>query len=299
MRFDISVGGIKIETLSSLDECIKGVDGYETVDNGWCYAPRRKVVNLGGGEGLRPYPSRVFGLPKTHRISHSVCDGPAHIEYLIWILGFINGMQLTSTEAGFLDAAPVVAGKYHDIVWQGKSEEVVLAYAEKFWKNNIRSSVICNRLCAVIHNLFLSQRPQLLDFETFIHCYIALEGCFGIWCKLNNKSSRSFTHDKRIQEMCVAYKCVVPDWANPANNKVSKRRNDTLHDGLFFEAPLGYEIYDGNDRSAQDNRNELLEMQCLISRLICAILELPCNDYIESHVGTRMRYGVLVQSDGA
>ncbi len=89
---------------------------------------------MSGAVTEQPYSARVFGLPMTHVLEHQSADSDENVNFLIWCLGFLLGLRLTNTEAGFLDATPIKAGTLHDIVWFGKdSIPKALGFADQFW----------------------------------------------------------------------------------------------------------------------------------------------------------------------
>ena len=70
----------------------------------------------------RTYAARIFGLPKTHSITHAAPDSVDHVEFHVWGLSFFTGMRLTTTEAGFVDATPIKPGKLVDFVLLNRLE---------------------------------------------------------------------------------------------------------------------------------------------------------------------------------
>ena len=65
----------------------------------------------------------------------------------------------------------------------------------------------------------------------------------------------------------------------------SPARNDTFHEAIFFDGPLGFASYDGNLRSAEQE-NTLLQMEALVCRLLVAILGKPGVGYVKTSVNT-------------
>jgi len=61
-----------------------------------------------------------------------------------------------------------------------------------------------------------------------------------------------------------------------------------LHEGLFFDEPLGFQGFGGDILS----KHILVEMTALVSRFIVALLELPATDYIRSPISSRQNEGV-------
>jgi hypothetical protein len=97
---NFSVGEITVSTLPGWTaEKFAEIEKDIGVD-GWIYAPPERVSGLFGKESEMPYPSRVFGLPKTHSLAHATASDPEHLSFLVWMFGFIIGMRLTDTKAG-------------------------------------------------------------------------------------------------------------------------------------------------------------------------------------------------------
>lgn len=285
---DFSVGDITVSTLLGLDEKRKGVEEDDFVEKDWIYTPPQRVRGLLGEESEMPYPARVFGLAKTHTLTHATATDREHLSFLVWMFGFITGMRLTDTEAGFLDATPIKTGTLHDIVWLQHSERRALGFADAFWRKH--GSKISKVLSGVVHALFLSRKPLLLDFEELLYVYTAIDGCHAVWSAMNGKKPTFVPHGQRLETLCVELKTCTPTWIKD----VVAARNDTLHEAIFFGEPLGFAVLGGNDLQARRPGNIILEMQNLVSRFVCAILELPCPDYICSPVNTRGRRGVTL-----
>lgn len=149
------------------------------------------------------------------------------------------------------------------------------------------------RVTAVIHALFLAQYPQNLPFERFQYLYMALDACFKLVFVKEGQKPRC-SHAERIQWMCKKFDIPVPDWAkntSSAPSSLSVVRNDTFHEALFFDGPLGFSIYGGNQPAA-GRSNVPLQMQALICRLLIVILGNPESSYVKTPVDTRQRYSL-------
>ncbi|MDR6694029.1 hypothetical protein [Stenotrophomonas sp. 1337] len=165
-----------------------------------------------------PYPSRVFGLPKTHVLTLHQSTNPLDLEFVVWCLAFFLGMPLTTTEAGFLDAAPTKPGKLVDFgLTRPGDEGDAIGLALGFLNAEPGDSRAPKRVAAVIHALFLSQYPQSLPFEGFQYFYMALDGCFQL-ISAKGGIERPRSHGERIQWMCAMFDMPVPDWARHATS---------------------------------------------------------------------------------
>jgi hypothetical protein len=288
-EWDEKYGPISIATLPNLKESIEGVYASKSIYKDWLYAPPQILKDVFNNRAYQlPYASRIFGLPKTHVIRHENAAGPEHLSFLVWCLGFFVGMRLTTTEAGFLDATPLKSGALTDFVLSHQKLAPAVALTELFWQTHCIHHRRTKNIEGIIHALFLSEYPQYLQFERFTHLYTALDACYALTKSLLQGSK--LTHAERIQWTCQQFSMQVPSWAQPANQKtqVSVVRNDTLHEALFFEEPLGFAVYGGS----QATDKVPLEMQALVCRLLVALLGDPDNEYVKTPVNTRQRFGL-------
>lgn len=292
---DIDTDRFSVRTLTTLQESIAAVTKDPCTVKDWIYSGAQGHLDVFSGKArLMPYAARVFGMPKTHVLTLHQSTNPLDLEFIVWCLAFFLGMPLTTTEAGFLDAAPTKPGKLVDFVLTRPCDESdAIGLALDFLNAEPADSRAPKRVAAVIHALFLSHNPQSLPFERFQYLYMALDGCFQlISAKGGVKLPRS--HGERIQWMCAAFDMPVPDWARHATttpSSLSVVRNNAFHEGLFFGEPLGFSIYGGNQPAA-DPGNTPLQMQALVSRLLVAILGKPEASYVKSPVNTRQLHGL-------
>ena len=294
-NLDFAAGDVTISTLDALEVKIKDVTESGRVEHGWYYSPPAAVKDIMSGVmRTLPYNGRVFRMPKTHALYHATSTDPEHLSFLVWVLGFVLGIRLSETEAGFLDATPIDPGTLHDIVWLSESESRALAIADTFWRLNSSNSRIPKGVAGIIHSLFLSQMPTLLDFEKFTYLYIALDGCHFVWSAMNGQRPTIVRHSDRIANLCSAFQCTIPDWADAKTGTVASYRNETLHEGLFFDEPLGFRIYRDSSSVSESasQRNVLLEMKYLVCRLLCGLVGFNDYGYIRSAINTRQQQGV-------
>lgn len=285
----ITTGPISITPLPDLEETLADMRDADGIDGDWIYAPLHRTRDfLSGKVTEQPYPSRVFGLPKTHRIEHSAAAALEHLDFHIWGLSFFTGMRLTMTEAGFLDATPIKPGKLVDFVLLCDLA-LAIDLVERFWTDNAAIPQRARLVAAAIHALFLAQGPQLLQFERFIYCYTALDACFALAADLN-PPPRKPSHAARLQWMCDQFGMPTPAWAVPApraSSPIAAIRNATMHEALFMGEPLGFALH-----GPGNGQNITLEMEALICRLLVALIGAPGAAYVTSRVNTRARHGL-------
>lgn len=287
---DIDVGSVSIRTLPNLDATVSAVVASEETEDGWRYAPPRRIRDIISDEiRTSPYSKRVFCLPKTHTLEHAAAEGNAHLEFHIWVLSFFLGTRLTTTEAGFLDATPIQSGKLVDFVLLGRSVERAIELAECFWSANRSEPRNAQRFAGAVHALFLGQYRQALQFERFIYLYTAIDACYAL-TKALRCPKESEKYGKRIEWMCNELGVATPTWARAAGNgssNISALRNNAVHEALFAGEPFGFAVRGDGMRG-----NLTLEMTALVCRLLVALIGGADNHYLRSPVNTRQLQGL-------
>ncbi|MEN6541787.1 hypothetical protein [Parvibaculum sp.] len=283
------VGEVSIKPLPNFEDTTRGYEAWADVEAGWIYAPMMERRSFDGYVHPLPYPSRVFGLPKTHEISIASSEDREQLEFHVWVLSFFVGMRLTTTEAGFVDATPAVPNKLFDFIVGHSDIERSIELAERFWRKHRNKPVLAKRLTAAIHALLLAQYPQALQYEQFIHLYAALDACYAIVESVFGPTQR-IIHAKRTQWMCEQLKLDTPEWAKgleapSANAEVAALRNAAIHEALFVGEPLGFAI-----RRTESASDITLEMTALVCRILVSILDGGPSQYLASPVNTRQRY---------
>lgn len=282
---NLSSGAIRILTLPDLETTVADLKSSQEVEKDWIYAGPQLVHHLGVGVLQRPYSARVFGLPKTHAIVHSAAEGQDHLHFHLWALSFFTGTRLSSTDAGFVDATPIKRGKLVDFGIQDQGLLEALARADNFWIRHRSSPERARLFKAAVHALFLSQNPQLFQFEEFILLYTAIDACFALAKSIKSPTKKPSSHADRIKWMCCLFEMPIPPWADPAlGTEVAILRNATMHEALFMGEPLGFAVHGTGTKV-----NITHEMRGLICRLIVALLGGENSEYVRTSVNTRQR----------
>ena len=278
---DIRTGDISVTTLPDLGQVVGNIRVFAGIVGDWLYAP-----------SSAGRPNRIFSLPKTHVLTHENADSLDHLEFLVWCFSFFVGMRVTTAEAGFLDATPIKSGTLTDFRLSNRGLGDAISLAESFWQKHRSNQRDVKRIIGIINALFLSQYPSYLQFEEFIYLYTALDACYALAASVSPPPSK-LNHAGRIEWICQNFGMKTPNWATPGasnSTEISAARNDTLHEALFFEEPLGFAIYGGNKPSQQGNIT--LEMQALVCRLLIALLGKPNCDYVTSPVNMRQIFSL-------
>lgn len=288
--YNVTTERFSIQTLANFEENLERIKNDPNLQKDWIYpGPALQHDFITGKTRALPYTARIFSLPKTHVLtlfkSHNIDD----LDFVVWCLSFFTGMRLTITEAGFLDATPIKQGKLVDFVLSDCTLEDIINLALDYIEPELENFRPTKRVIAAIHTLFLSQFPQNLPFERFQYLYMALDTCFKI-IATKSKPNKKLNHAQRIQWMCEKFDIPIPSWATTNDDKsdISIVRNDTIHEALFFDEPLGFSIYGGNQPTT-NSANILLQMQHLVCRLLVAILGKPDTHYVKTSVESRQR----------
>lgn len=178
---EIDAGEITIRSLPNREAAVGDLRDEAGIEKDWIYAPAQRSRDfMTGAVDEKSYSSRVFGLPKTHTITHRQAENEDHLTFHLWSLSFFTGLRLTATEVGFLDATPLKPGKLVDFVLLGDSLFASVELAERFWSANLATPRQAQRFAAAVHALFLAQYPPALQFERFLYLYAALDACFAL-----------------------------------------------------------------------------------------------------------------------
>lgn len=284
---EVDIDHITIRTLPDISDKVAWLPNSNLIVRNWFYPPLQKTREIAGGIIEQPYPSRIFGLAKTHTLSHAISDGPDHTEFLVWALSFFVGMRLTTTPMGFLDATPTKPGTLVDFSLPYKNLPHALKLSERFWELNKSKPLQIRRWIASVHALFISQFPQSLEFEKFIYLYGAIDACFSLMKDQILKTKKAVSHNQRIDWMCRHFNIPTPIWADASKgaSKISEIRNSTLHESLFLDAPLGFA-----SKTMTRIQGLTLEMKALLCRLLVALIGDEDNDYVRSPTNTRQRF---------
>ncbi|MCF1957971.1 hypothetical protein L1K40_25690 [Escherichia coli] len=295
---NIEFDGLSISTLPNLNEIVKRISNHPQTYKDWCYAnPACRHEFVSDKTKNLPYPKRVFSLPKTHSIKSNLSQ--SEYDFFIWSLSFFTGMRLTSTEAGFLDSTIIKPDVLFDFTTQ-VNPTIKLSYNYAKNENNARK---LKNISSIIHCLFLSKNPQSLPFEKFQYLYYALDGCFKVislgykFTKLDPKPN----HTKRITWCCDKLGIPTPDFVTIQSElyTVSKIRNETMHEALFYGEPLGFAVSEDNASSKSNQVAFLLirNMERLVCRMIVSIFNLSNSKYAQAPIKSESRAKHLLTFD--
>lgn len=295
--YDVTTPEFSIQTLPDHEATVAVITSHSDVSKDWIYSGAQQQRDfMSGVVRSMPYSARVFGLPKTHVLTLGKSRSREDLDFVVWCLSFFAGMRLTTADAGFLDATPIKPGALVDFVLSRCALTDAVQLALDYLDAERSDPRAPKRVAAVVHALFLAQRPQNLPFEEFQYLYMALDACFSLVSAKEPRKPQVF-HADRIRWMCDKFGMPVPQWAastTPGSTALAPIRNDAFHEALFFDEPLGFAVFGGNQATA-DYGSVTLQMQAVVCRLLVAILGCSGIDYVRTPADTRQRHALSLR----
>lgn len=276
-----------IKSLPNRELCAQNVISHNAVIDGWYYASLIERSSQSGK--MASPPGRIFDLPKTHTITVIYPLNEEDVKFIIWWLSFFLGFRLTTDVYGFLDATPVKRRKVNDFVIDHRSIKAGLDLVIDFIDKHRADKSSLKRVEAIINALFMAQNPQNLCFERFQYLYMALDACYRQAYSAFCPGKKDIKHDGRIEWLCKQFNILPPTWIKK-QGKCSKSllasiRNDAIHEALFFNEPLGFSVFGGNNQP--DNEGIILQMENIVSRVLVALIGKPSAQYVSTPYDTR------------
>ena len=280
---EIETNRFSITTKPELGEIVQSLANHEHTVQGWIYSGPHINYDLIKGKQAMPYPARLFGLPQTPILALSGDQVKDRVDFLLWCISFLLGMRLTSMPMAYIDATPLRPRVLNDFAMTMNERDEAI---DRFigFHDRATNPVTLKRVAAAIHALFIAQNPKNFPFDRFQYYYMALDTCYRLTEDMtDHKPPRS--HALRIKWTCEYFGMPTPWWAqgNPTGSgtPLSDIRNGTIHEGLFFDEPLGFARYGGNEPAEKDKR-VIMEMRGVVCRLLIAILGMPEARYVKT-----------------
>ncbi len=294
-HIEIDCSAVTIKTLDTLEADVLRVGKSIQVYDDWMYAPPASRRDMFSGEVTKkPFPDRIFGLPKTHSIEvrgQDTSDAKAHALFTVWCLSFFVGMRLTNSETGFIDTTPIKEGRLVDFDVQISDLNKILGTCNNFYFSN-SSNNSPNVLCSAIHSFFIGQNKQYMEYERFKYYYLSIDACFRVAIE-TSQAKPPKTHADRLEWMCSLHGISCPSWARSSGGQgsiLSAIRNELFHEATWNQKPLGFRPI-----TQHSPKNLNLELRALLGRIIVAQLGIQTKHYVSSPTDTRSRYPLDVR----
>jgi hypothetical protein len=281
---DEQFGPVSIQTLPNLDHEVSLLEQCEFVHDRWFYAPREVWVDVDTGErDERPNTRRLFSLPMTHLIEGDGTNDESHLLFIVRCLGFFVGMRLSSGFNDFVDNTPIRKGQLCDFLYSKREMNLFVNKVDAFW--NCYGQCLANRIATIIHLNQMGQRRNLLNYESFVHLYMAVDAVYRVYLEMSTSVGKAPSHAERVLWLCEKLGIPTPSWASMMENKseLSIERNFVFHEGQTKNGKtVGYSIID---------QYMLYEMANFISRALFSLLHVKCL-YSKTPVNTRQTHGL-------
>lgn len=266
---------IEIKPLWDIDESLSWFYNEARVCKGWLY-PEDQSCDQNSQEKINnkhcTVPVKWFSLEPTHSITIYPYDSEK-LKFLILCLGFINGIYLTPAGYYFLEKVPYKQGVLTDVVPTKGDIEKGLTICSNFYDRNPEQR---KGIFSVLH-WFLNAQSYAFPWDRFDAQYKVLDGLYKI-SRLNSPN-----HASRAIALAEKFNVITPDWAkiNGKSSKLSKLRNDLVHEAIYAGQPIGYNHPD---------ENYDLYFRRFNAKLIAATLGFQ-SYYIQSNPNDRQTYG--------
>lgn len=256
--------GFKINPVSEFDGILTQFYQSMNVSNGWFYGPEEKLkkTSLENKKFEKRGPINCcsfFQINPTHKIiSETYSDD--HLRFLILCYGFLQGLYLTPEGYSYLGRTAYEPGKLNGLFLMGSDYVNGMECVNRFYISS--NDEQRNQMFSSIHWFLLGQ-GYYFDWDKFDAQYKVLDGLYKL------SGIRAPNHASRPIELAIKYNITLPHWAEldstGKKSKLSKLRNELVHEAKFGGHPIGYSFPD-EDYS--------LEFTSFNTKLISAMLDI-------------------------
>lgn len=276
----------KICLVPEFDDLLKHFEETALVSNGWFYGPQ-KVLRKSSKEDRKfkaPSPvicSSFFRMNSTHEITSSKFYTDDQYRFLILGYGFLQGLYLTPEGYSYLGRTAYELGKLNGLRLSEDDYVNGMACINKFYINS--SDDDRNQMFACMHWFLIGQSYEF-DWDIFDAHYKVLDGIWNLSgiAEENKRKKRNYIpHPKRPVKLAEKYKLKPPRWVEldgDGKSKLSKQRNELVHEATYDGQPIGYSYPDENYR---------LEFRSFNTKLIAAALGID-SPYIHAEPSHRI-----------
>ncbi len=270
--------GFRIAPVSDFYSIFENFKSSVSVSNGWFYGPKTELFKSANEKRLFSSKSLVvhssfFLMNPTHEIVSSKHYDNDHLRFLILGYGFLQGLYLTPKDYLYLNRTACEPGKLNGLRLFGEDYINGMECINRFY---IRSNEEQrNQMFACIHWYLIGQSYQF-DWERFDAQYKVLDGIYRL------SGVKAKNHAGRPVELAKKYSLRLPLWAeldvSKKYSKLSKQRNELVHEARYGGCPIGY---------AYPDENYNLEFKSFNTKLIAAVLGID-TPYLQAEPNFRI-----------
>jgi len=260
---------VVVESLPDLATRVTAVQNAVTKIDRWLYADSS---------------SPLVRVPATHSLSLTEpgVEGRRDTEFLVFVLGLMEGLHLIPEDWAHLYRAPTSCGTLNDCVCSPAELGPVLDRTQRRW---VGWSVKARKVAYGALFWLLSCRAYHYEFERFTGLYMVLDALYQLHQLGGGRKAPK--HGERAQVMCTEYDVPVPAWARSdgSTSALAQIRNELFHEARYGGVPLGH-------AKPSTPPHLVLEVAGLCSRLMFALLNVDCKYvHTSAEFGTGARVG--------
>ena len=262
-------------------------DFYETarVSNGWFYGTEIELSKSADEKdefkaNAAVINSSFFYMSPTHEITSTENYSNDHLRFLILCYGFLQGLYLTPEGYSYLGHTAYEPSKLNGMRLSNDDYVSGMESINRFYINSDEKQR--NQMFACIHWYLIGQSYQF-DWEKFDAQYKVLDGIYKL------SGTKADSHAARPIALSEKYNLELPLWAKlitKKESKLSKQRNDLVHEAKYGGHPIGYSYPD-------ENYN--LEFRSFNTKLIAAALGIS-TPYLQAEPKKRLLWNWNIKS---
>ena len=261
--------GFKIAPVLEFDSVLKNFYKSACVSKGWFYGPKKELSKSSSEkkdfEANAPIVHRsFFQMNSTHQITSTEGYSEDHLRFLILGYGFLQGLYLTPEGYSYLERTAYEQSKLNGLRLFNNDYVNGMELINKFYINS--DEIKRNQMSACIHWYLVGQSYEF-KWDQFDAQYKVLDGIWNI-SETQNYKDKHTPHSMRPVKLAEKYGLILPLWAEPDTknknkSKISKQRNELVHEARYDGHPIGY---------SYPEENYSLEFRSFNTKLIAATL---------------------------
>lgn len=274
--------GFKIAPVLEFDSVLKNFYKSACVSKGWFYGSKKELSKSSAEkkdfEANAPIVHKsFFQMNSTHQIASTEGYSDDHLRFLILGYGFLQGLYLTPEGYSYLERTAYEQSKLNGLRLFNNDYVNGMELINKFYINS--DEIKRNQMSACIHWYLVGQSYEF-KWDQFDAQYKVLDGVWSFSSLEKPKGSRC-PHSKRPVELAKKYNLKLPKWAELGKDdksKLSKQRNELVHEAKYDGYPIGYSYPD---------ENYSLEFRSFNTKLIAAALGID-TPYLQAEPNNRI-----------
>ena len=271
-------------------------DFYKTahVSNGWFYGTEIQLLKSASEKNkftanAAVMNSSFFRMSSTHEITSTKDYSDDHLRFLILGYGFLQGLYLTPEGYLYLGRTAYKPTELNGLLLIGDDCIKGMECINRFYIASNEEER--NQMSACIHWYLVGQSYQF-SWDKFDAQYKVMDGLWNLSgiAEENKRNKRKYIpHPERPVKLAEKYEFKLPKWVElggDGKSKLSKQRNELVHEAKYGGHPIGYSYPD-------DNYD--LEFRSFNTKLIVAVLGID-TPYLHAESNNRLLWSWNIKS---